>query len=229
MPNSSPRDVRLLIFDLDGTLIDSKLDLALSVNHMCVTMGRPALDHETIFSHVGRGAPTLVREVLGEPFPDDEVDRAVSIFLEYYREHMLDNTVLYPGVREGLDALDSFTMAVLTNKPVNCSRAILKGLGLAERFVEIYGGNSFEKKKPDPVGVFKLLEQTGTEKRQSMIVGDTDTDILTGRNADIWTCGVSYGFGSYTLGEAPPDFLLDNLRELPSLLNGKLKSLPGKP
>ena len=223
MPNPSPRDVRLLIFDLDGTLIDSKLDLALSVNHMCVAMGRPALDHETIFSHVGRGAPTLVREVLGEPLPDEEVDRAVEIFLEYYWEHMLDNTVLYPGVRKGLDALDGFTMTILTNKPVNFSRAILKGLKLADYFIEVYGGNSFEKKKPDPVGVFKLLQQTGIPKRQSMIVGDTDTDIITGRNADIWTCGVTYGFGSYTLEGAPPDFLLDNLTELPGLLNGKPK------
>ena len=224
MPNLTPGDVRLLIFDLDGTLIDSKLDLALSVNYMCVTMGRPALDHETIFSHVGRGAPTLVREVLGEPITDEEIDRAVSIFLQYYGEHMLDNTALYQGVQEGLDALDGYTMAVLTNKPVDFSRAILKGLSLTERFVEVYGGNSFEKKKPDPVGVFKLLEQTGIPKRQSMIVGDTDTDILTGRNADIWTCGVSYGFGSYTLEEAPPDFLLDNLTELPGLLNGNLKN-----
>ncbi|MEE8256687.1 MAG: HAD-IA family hydrolase [Acidobacteriota bacterium] len=232
MPPPSPQDIRLLIFDLDGTLIDSKLDLALSVNHMSVEMGRGTLDHSTIFSYVGRGAPLLVRRVLGVPSPEEpvsdvEVEKGLEIFLNYYRDHMLDNTVTYPGVREALDTLKAeggHTLAVLTNKPVRFSREILKGLGLSHHFVEVYGGNSFEVKKPDPVGIRKLLEDTGAGPRETMIVGDSDTDVLTGRNAGVWTCGVTYGFGSYTLPQAPPDFLLDNLRELPPLLNGYPKN-----
>ena len=221
MLNPSLQDIRLLIFDLDGTLIDSKLDLALSVNHMCTTMGRTALDHDRIFSLVGQGAPVLVRRALGEPVTDEEVQQGVQIFLQYYWEHMLDNTATYPGVAEALQALSGYSLAVLTNKPVNFSRAILRGLGLASHFVEVYGGNSFAQKKPHPVGVFKLLEQTGTGLRESMMVGDSDTDVLTGRNAGIWTCGVKYGFGSPTLEAAPPDFLLENLMDLATLLNGR--------
>ena len=221
IPNPSLQDVRFLIFDLDGTLIDSKLDLALSVNHMCTAMGRPALDHDRIFSLVGHGAPVLARRALGEPVTDEEVNQGVQIFLQYYWDHMLDNTATYPGVTEAIEALSEYSLAVLTNKPVNFSRAILHGLGLAGCFVEVYGGNSFEQKKPHPVGIFELLEQTGTGLRESMMVGDSDTDVLTGRNAGIWTCGVKYGFGSHTLEAAPPDFLLENLMELPTLLNGR--------
>lgn len=232
MPPPSLQDIRLLIFDLDGTLIDSKLDLALSVNHMSVEMGRRALDHSTIFSYVGRGAPLLVRRVLGgpsseEPVSEVEVEKGLEIFLTYYRDHMLDNTVTYPGVREALDTLKAeggHTLAVLTNKPVRFSREILEGLKLSHHFVEVYGGNSFELKKPDPVGIRKLLEDTGAGPRQTMMVGDSDTDVLTGRNGGVWTCGVTYGFGSYTLAQAPPDFLLDNLQELPPLLNGSTKN-----
>ena len=227
-PSPCP-DIRLLIFDLDGTLIDSKLDLALSVNHMSVEMGRGALDHSTIFSYVGGGAPLLVRRVLSGPssektVSDGEGEKGLEIFLSYYRDHMLDNTVPYPGVREALDTLKAGggrALAVLTNKPVRFSREILKGLELSHHFAEVYGGNSFEQKKPDPVGIRKLLEETGAGPRETMMVGDSNTDVLTGRNAGVWTCGVTYGFGSHTLAQAPPDFLVQNLLELAPLLNGR--------
>src|SRR6202035_592431 len=105
--------VRVLIFDLDGTLIDSKLDLALSVNAMLEHMGRLPLPHETVYSYVGDGAPLLVRRALGEVSTDDEVEKGLAYFLSYYREHMLDNTVPYPGVREGLALLAKYPMAIL--------------------------------------------------------------------------------------------------------------------
>ncbi len=211
--------VRALIFDLDGTLIDSKLDLALSVNAALAEMGRPPLPHEQIFGHVGQGAPMLIRRSLGDGASDQECRRALEFFLSYYRAHMLDNTVTYLGVREGLAQLGGFQMAVLTNKPVRFSRDILAGLGLADYFRYIYGGNSFERKKPDPMGVEILLRDLAVGPREAMIVGDSEIDVQTARNAGTWVCGVTYGLGSTRLADHPPDILLDSLTELPAYLN----------
>ena len=212
--------VRVLIFDLDGTLIDSKLDLALSINGMLEFMGRAPLPHETIYRFVGNGAPVLVRRSLSEGAPsgeitDAEADRGLAYFLSYYRAHMLDNTVTYPGVREGLALLEGHPMAVLTNKPVNFSRAILDGLGLSKYFRYVYGGNSFEKKKPDPMGVHFLLRDMNTIPQEAMMIGDSDVDVRTARNAGIWACGVTYGLGTDSLRANPPDLLVDSLADLP--------------
>jgi phosphoglycolate phosphatase len=212
--------VRVLIFDLDGTLIDSKLDLALSINAMLGHMGRAALPHETIYSFVGNGVPVLVRRSLGEGSTDTDAERGLADFLNYYRAHMLDNTVAYPGVREGLEKLKGQPMAVLTNKPVRFSQAILDGLGLARYFRFVYGGNSFERKKPDPMGVEVLLRDLAAAPREAMMVGDSEVDVRTARNAGIWACGVSYGLGAEGLAADPPDLMVDSLAELPARLNG---------
>jgi len=211
--------VRALIFDLDGTLIDSKLDLALSVNAALAEMGRPPLPHEQIFGYVGEGAPMLLQRAMGEGASGDECRRALEFFLAYYRAHMLDNTVTYPGVREGLEQLAGLSMAVLTNKPVRISRAILEGLGLAPYFRYIYGGNSFERKKPDPMGTEVLLRDFGMAPREAMIVGDSEIDVQTARNANTWACGVTYGLGSARLADFPPDILVDSITELPAYLD----------
>ncbi|HET9400176.1 MAG TPA: HAD-IA family hydrolase [Candidatus Acidoferrales bacterium] len=210
--------VRAVIFDLDGTLIDSKLDLVLAVNAAMTHMGRAELDHETIATYVGNGAPVLMRRALGTNASDEQCQRALDFFLRYYREHMLDNTVAYPGVREGLAAMNGLAMAVLTNKPVRISQMILDGLGLAAYFRFVYGGNSFETKKPDPYGVNLLLKDFGVSAREALIVGDSDVDVQTARNAGTWACGVSYGLGSHKLNEVPPDVMLDSLAELPAIL-----------
>jgi phosphoglycolate phosphatase len=222
--------VRVLIFDLDGTLIDSKLDLAHSVNAMLAHMGREAHVHQTIFSFIGDGAAMLVRRALGEGASETEVAKGLDYFLSYYRAHMLDNTVAYPGVRETLAELAgpsighatglARSMAVLTNKPVVFSRAILDGLRLGQYFRFVYGGNSFERKKPDPMGVEVLLRDLQSAPREAMIIGDSDVDIKTARNAGIFACGVSYGFGLESLRAHPPDLMLDNLAELPAHLDG---------
>jgi len=211
--------VRVLIFDLDGTLIDSKLDLALSVNATRAHRGLPPLAHEQIFGYVGDGAPMLIRRSLGEDAREEDIQHALEYFLEYYRAHMLDHTVPYPGVRAGLGLLVERSMAVLTNKPARLSRAILDGLGLATSFRYIYGGNSFERKKPDPMGVEVLLRDFGVTPCQAMIVGDSETDVLTARNAGTWVCGVTYGLGSARLADYPPDLLVDSLTELPAYLD----------
>jgi phosphoglycolate phosphatase len=211
--------VRVLIFDLDGTLIDSKADLALSVNAMLEHLGRAALPHEAIYGYVGNGAPLLVRRALGEGVTDAEAEQGLAYFLAYYKEHMLDNTVTYPGVREGLALLEKHPMAVLTNKPVRFSTWILEGLGLLRCFRYVYGGNSFEKKKPDPMGVDILLRDFEATPQEAMMVGDSDVDVRTARNSGIWACGVSYGLGTEGLRAHPPDVMVDSLEELPRHLD----------
>jgi phosphoglycolate phosphatase len=217
------KQVRLLVFDLDGTLVDSKQDLALSVNAMRKEMGLPPLTLELISSYVGHGVTLLVRRSLGTLATDQKVEKGLAFFLDYYRQHMLDNTTPYPGVTEALEKLKGHKMAVLTNKPVNFSREMISRLGFAPYFSYVYGGNTFAQKKPDPVGLHKLMEDLQVSASETVMVGDSDTDILTGRNAGVLTCGVTYGFGAETLEKVPPDLIIDDMRELPSLLNGRRK------
>ena len=216
--------IRLLIFDLDGTLIDSKEDLANSVNAMLRHFGRKELPHDVIATYIGDGAPMLIRRALGDPDDGQFMHAALDFFYVYYREHKLDNTTLYPGIHEALAALRwaennghrvERQFAVLSNKPVRPSSQILEGLGVREMFVQVYGGNSFATKKPDPMGANALLAETGTPPEQAMIVGDSEIDILTARNAGTWSCGVNYGFRPETLKVVPPDVVIDHPRELP--------------
>ncbi|MCI0349998.1 MAG: HAD-IA family hydrolase [Acidobacteriales bacterium] len=214
--NIPAEKIRLLIFDLDGTLVDSRLDLANSVNAMLHHYKRKELPADVIATYVGDGAPMLVRRALGDPDDEHFVHEALDFFIRYYREHKLDNTHVYPGVIESLRALSTTgngnprTMAILSNKPVNPTRQISQALGLAEFFVQIYGGNSFPTKKPDPQGVEALLWETNCDSEEAIIIGDSDVDILTARNAGIWSCGVTYGFAPHTLETAPPDVLVES-------------------
>jgi phosphoglycolate phosphatase len=216
--NKTFHHVRALVFDLDGTLIDSKLDLVLAVNAMMKEMGRAELDHETIASYVGNGAPVLIQRALGHQAPEGDCAKALDYFLRYYREHMMDNTVAYPGVKEGLAALQKFPMAILTNKPVRISRIIAEALGIAKFFRCIYGGNSFERKKPDPLGLQTVLRELDSVPGDAIMVGDSAVDIQTARNAATLACGVSYGFSTEGFVEFPPDVVVDSLEELPELL-----------
>ena len=209
----------LLIFDLDGTLIDSSRDLADSVNAMRRHMGHEPLADAAVYSYVGNGAPVLVQRALPGASQED-LDRGLRYFLDYYREHMLDATTLYPGVREALDRLQDagVRMAVLTNKPVRFSAHLLDGLGLGAHFFRVYGGNSFEEKKPHPKGVLLLMEEAGVRPEQTVMIGDSAVDILTARNAGVRSCGVTWGFQPETFAQAPPDFVIRDMRELPEIL-----------
>ena len=207
---------RLVIFDLDGTLIDSKLDLANAVNAARAHMGLAPIANATVYSYVGNGAPVLIRRAMGPDVSEQEVERALAFFLGHYREHMLDHTELYPGVRETLDRLRaaSVVMGVLTNKPVNHSVVIVNGLGLKDYFRQIYGGNSFEFKKPHPIGIETMMRECGVERADTLMVGDSGVDIQTARNAGVAACGVTYGFQPETLAACAPDFLVDRMEEL---------------
>jgi phosphoglycolate phosphatase len=215
-----PHSIKLVIFDLDGTLIDSRLDLVHSVNAALRHIGRQALPEDVIASYVGDGAPILIQRALGgEEVDDSLVRKGLEFFLSYYREHKLDHTTVYPGVAEALAAIRNRQngvprqLAVLSNKPVNPSRAIVEALGLGKFFSQVYGGNSFASKKPDPEGVRTLLEEYRVGPDQATIVGDSHVDIRTGRNAGLHTIGVTYGFAPHTLEDEPPDVLVDNPRE----------------
>jgi len=210
--------IRALIFDLDGTLIDSKQDLIHSVNAMLVGTGREPLHEDTVSSYIGHGAPRLVARALGNGATEEECERALKFFLAHYDEHKLDSTRAYPGVAEALEELRELPMAVLTNKPVRVSRKILEGLGLAKYFRAIYGGNSFETKKPDPLGAKKILEELGAAPVQALMVGDSEVDVQTARNAGTLAAAVNYGFGTHDRAAYPADIYLDGMTELSALL-----------
>lgn len=212
--------IKLVVFDLDGTLVDSRLDLANSVNAMLRHFGKPELPCDVIAGYIGDGAPMLVRRSLGDPDDEKFVEEALLFFLGWYKEHKLDNTYVYDGVKPALEAIArsangaSRKLAVLTNKPVRPSQAIVDALGLAGFFAQVYGGNSFHTKKPDPHGALVLLQENGVRPQESVMVGDSEIDVLTARNAGMYSLGLTYGFAPHTLATVPPDVLVDTPAEL---------------
>ena len=230
---------RLLVFDLDGTLIDSSLDLCNSVNAALEHVAKPTLPNALIASYIGDGAAMLVRRALGDPDDLDSLDpakrsgitlfrRAFDFFLDYYRIHKLDNTRLYPGVLEALTTIrtahPTLPLAVLTNKPVNPAREICTALGIAPFFFQSYGGNSFHTKKPDPEGLLTLITEAQTltglpiAPSQTIMIGDSDVDILTARRAGALSVGCTFGLAPHTLAAAQPDVTVDHPSEWPTAL-----------
>ena len=217
--------IKLLLFDLDGTLIDSEKDLAASVNAMLRHFGRKELPLEVIDTYIGDGAPMLIRRALGDPAHANVVQEALNYFLHHYREHKLDTTRPYVGIPEALQQISQLDgvqrkLAVLTNKPVRASRDILAGLDLSQYFFQTYGGNSFETKKPDPLGAQTLMNEAGFQPEETVMVGDSEVDVLTARNANLWSIGVAYGFAPHTLERTRPDVLVDTVEELAQVLSG---------
>jgi phosphoglycolate phosphatase len=202
--------LRLLVFDLDGTLIDSGADLCASVNAMLRHYRRPELPQEIIATYIGDGAARLVGRALGEPEDSDFLETAIRFFLDYYREHKLDQTYVYPGVFASLDSLRPRSMAVLTNKPIGPSQAICDALGLSPYFFRIYGANSFATKKPDPEGLRALMREAGAAPEETLMIGDSDVDVLTARNAGAWSMGCTYGLSPHTLAIVTPDCLVES-------------------
>lgn len=206
----------LIIFDLDGTLIDSAQDLAISMNATRQHFGMAPLDPNLIYSFVGNGAAMLVRRALGEGASEEWLTHALEFFLKYYRGHALEHTRLYPGIRELLGELTAtgHQLAVLTNKPAKISLDIMGGLGLGGHFAHVYGGDSFPAKKPDPIGIESLLKQTGARREEALMVGDSGVDIRTARNAGIASCGVAWGFQPEAFRADAPDVLIREPGEL---------------
>jgi phosphoglycolate phosphatase len=210
-----------VVFDLDGTLVDSAADLCAAVNGMLQRLapGTPPLPEADVRAFVGEGARLLVARSLARAGRAEQPEDALPVFLECYRARLLDRTRPYPGVPETLEALAGHTLAVLTNKPGDLSRAIVEGLGLGGRFARVYGSGDLPR-KPDPAGLVRIMSETGFDAASTVMVGDSAVDVLTGRAAGVLTVGVSYGFAPGSLREHPPDVLLDDLRALPQVVEG---------
>ena len=234
---------RLLVFDLDGTLIDSSLDLCNSVNAAMLGVGKSTLPNAVIAGYIGDGAAMLVRRALGDPGDVDGANasagdalfhRAFELFIEHYREHKLDNTRCYEGVLDSLRALrqrnPQLPMAVLTNKPVNPSRQICEALGLAPFFFQNYGGNSFTTKKPDPEGLLTLIHEADELLKERddrarpllpsevVMIGDSDVDVLTARRVGARAVGCLFGLAPHSLSVVQPDRLVHHATEWPEAL-----------
>lgn len=212
----SARRARLVVFDLDGTLIDSSRDLATAVNRALerVAPGAPRLSDDAVRSFIGSGAGVLIARSLARAGLPCTAEEVLPVFLEEYAACLLEETRLYPGTVEALDRLRDRTLAVLTNKPGDMSRTILTGLGVADRFFRIYGAGDVSARKPDPAGLNRLAQEAGVEPGDTVMVGDSAIDVRTGRAAGAWTAGVTYGFDAESFREHPPDLLVSSITEL---------------
>lgn len=208
------RAIDLVMFDLDGTLADTGQDLADAVNHTRSHFNLEPLPSALVYTHVGRGVEHLLRHSLPED-SRDHFEEVMRVFLVRYENHLLDTTVLYPGVQEVLDYFRGKRRVVVSNKMHRLTVAVLRGLGVEQHFDAILGGDSAGEKKPHPALIHDALNRFGVLPAQAVIVGDGDTDVEAGKRAGVVTCGVTYGLGSKEgLIAAKPDILIDDLSEL---------------
>ena len=216
MAQMRPGPIRLIVFDLEGTLVDSSRDLATALN---ATIGRIApaaspLTLDEVRTFIGQGARSLVARSLQRVGIADSPDAVLPLFLDEYESVMLETTRLYPDVPESLGRLGGRTLAVLTNKRGDMTRAIIEGLGVAKHFAWVYGGGDVSATKPDPSGLLQLAAQAGTLPAETLIVGDTAIDVRTGRAAGTLTGGVTNGFDPEGLRRENPDLIAESLTVL---------------
>ncbi len=210
--------IKLIIFDLDGTLVDSSLDLCNSINRAIKPYGVLPLSIEETISLIGEGVTMLMEKVaLKYSIPMSELKAMLSRFLAFYDDHLLDNTVLYPGVRETLESLRSINKVVVSNKRTASSIKILKGLGIYDYFSLVLGSDALPEKKPSPMPVMHAMKELGAGRDETVIVGDSTYDIDAGRAAGIKTVAVTCG---YRPAEklAGADFLINSMAELTDVL-----------
>lgn len=211
----SKLEIELLIFDLDGTLIDSKIDIANAVNHTLTRFNMPVLKHSFIFSYVGNGVIKLLEKVLANANKEIDIKETLRIFLERYENHLLDNTRLFPNVMETLEYFSGINMGLISNKPERFVKKIVKGLNIECFFPIVLGGDTLKTKKPEPEGIYKIINAYKAKPGRTLIVGDGGVDIQTGKRVGIHTCGVSYGFRERKeLIEAGADVIIDDIKDL---------------
>ena len=219
---------RHLVFDLDGTLVDTKDDLAEAVNVTLAHLGLPRQDPPRLWSYVGHGGRVLLERALG-PEHAPRIEEAVAFFMTWYRAHLLDRSTVYPGLVAVIERLaaDGALLSVLTNKPADMSAAVITGLGLGALFPRIIGGDSLPTRKPDPTGLRSVMAAAGSDAATTLMIGDSAIDVATGKNAGVATCGVLWGFSGRSVEEAGADVLIATPAELESVVRNGVTRRPG--
>ena len=209
---------QLLVFDFDGTLVDTKKDFVDSVNRTLKELELPTLEHQTLYTFIGKGVNHLMTRSL-EGTGYDDLPGAIHVFMRHYEEHLMDQTELFPNCRETLEHFAGKENTILSNKPTLFITRILDALDWRAPFSTIIGGDLMPAKKPDPAGLLHILEQHGVRPEEALMIGDSLVDVETGKRADVKTCGVTYGHaGHESLESAQPDWIIDDLLELKSFV-----------
>ncbi len=210
--------IDLLLFDVDGTLIDSRKDIVMAVNHTLSASGLPEKSFDTIVSYIGYGVRDLLRKSL-ETDTEQRVNEALVIFEDYYKKHCADESKIYPGVSEVLDYFGKRKKVLVTNRNKKYAEITLERLGLRGYFVEIMGGDDEKCSKPEACQLNAMLEQFDVPKEKAIMIGDMAIDIAAGKNAGVHTCGVTYGIGKEEdIVREKPDYLINNISELKTII-----------
>jgi len=221
---------KLIIFDLDGTLIDSVPDLASSINYMLQELARESFSEELIHTWVGNGAQTLVkRALLGKKELDEKIDallfeNALEIFLNHYEANICVNTFLYPKVKETLEQLHNknYLLTIVTNKPVKFIQPILDTLEIEHFFHDYIGADSLEKKKPDPMPLQYMCDKFSIKVEEALMVGDSKNDILAAQALNMHSIGVTYGYNyAEPISVYNPTDIVDDFSKIVELLTGE--------
>ncbi|MBC7691116.1 MAG: HAD-IA family hydrolase [Methylotenera sp.] len=204
-----------LIFDLDGTLIDSKRDIVFSVNGAFQRLGFPSLPEDEVAREIGRGSEYLFKRLLGMDTPADTIGKLVHGFKEIYQLHLLDHTQLYPGVLEALSYFSHCPKVIVTNKTQVLADQVIDGLGLRNYFEGVFGAEAFITRKPDPGPIVEVCRRWNVTPSETFMIGDSEFDITAGKAAGVRTIGALYGFSpleAFRLN--PPDFEIESADQL---------------
>lgn len=211
-------DIDTIFFDVDGTLVDATRDISAAMNRALVEMGLPEKSHSEIVSYIGTGVRYLVTNSIGR---DDEalIDRGVRLYSEYYIRHPADHTIIYPNVVSTLDYFNKKKKYILTNRYSQFADAMLRAIGLRHFFLGIIGGDDETCLKPSACVFDRPEHKLELDRGRTMIVGDMDVDVETGKNAGIKTCWVSYGLGKRgEVEKLKPDYIIDDMGELKKII-----------
>jgi phosphoglycolate phosphatase len=208
----------LLIFDIDGTLVDARKDIVKAVNYTLRELDIPLKSFDQIVSYIGTGVKDLLTRSLGRE-NNALLDKSLSVFGNYYRDHLADEAVLYPHVVEILEYFKEKTKAIISNRNKEFAELILVKLGIDKYFRNVEGADDNGCNKPDPCLLNNILRDIGTDKKRTIMIGDMDLDILAGKNAGVFTCGVTYGIGKKKdILKSGPDFIIDDLLKLKEII-----------